>query len=75
MYNYPGKRFFNEFEVLELMGMDFQEVEHCDSCHSDDEEGYADMIEYDVPEFGKGCYAHLCCKVGKLYEKWHNKGE
>ena len=71
MYNY-GEKHHYEYEVLELMGLDFEEVDHCGSCHSDDEMGY-DMPEHDIPEFGEGHYANLCCKVGELYEKWHKE--
>jgi hypothetical protein len=59
-----------EREVLELMGMEYNDVEHCGSCHEDVELGYG-MPEYEIPEFGEGHFAELCCEVSDRYEKWH----
>lgn len=63
-----------EYKVIELIGLKWEEVDHCISCHSEEDHGY-DMPEQDIPEFGEGHYAHLCCGAGAAYTEWHNKIE
>ena len=41
-----------EFEVIELMGVDNDSIEHCGSCHSEEDYGI-EMPEYDIAEFGE----------------------
>lgn len=52
----------NEQKIIERYGLP---DEHCGSCHDDEDDGYADMIEIEID--GEG--VALCCAVRNNLEK------
>ena len=67
-----SERWVSETVICRLLRRRGFEIEHCDSCHEDQDEWGYEMIDFDI---GKGRRAEVCCRVSEIWEKMKDECE
>ena len=65
-------RYVSETVVCRLLRRRGFEIDHCDSCHEDQDEWGYEMIEIDL---GNGRRTEVCCRVSEIWENMKDECE